>query len=251
MGRRADPHVPEAVHAGRTSAPGSTARRENLGVDTLDLVQLHCPPTARLLHRRGLRRARRARRRGRHRRVRRVSVETRRRGADRDRPAGRGERADHPQRLPPQAAGAGAARGRRGRRRHHRAGAAGQRPAVRQVRRATPRSPPTTTATSTGTARRSTSARRSPGCRFEVGVRGRASGSRCSRRHGATTAAARAALDHRPAGRERRDPRRAQRRAGARQRRGRRAAAARARTCSPPCARVYDELIRPHVHDRW
>ena len=31
--------------------------RANLGVDTLDLVQLHCPPTAGLLRRRGLRRA--------------------------------------------------------------------------------------------------------------------------------------------------------------------------------------------------
>ena len=25
---------------------GSTARARNLGIDTLDLVQLHCPPTA-------------------------------------------------------------------------------------------------------------------------------------------------------------------------------------------------------------
>ena len=50
-----------------------------------------------------------------------------RRGADRDRPARRGERADHPQRVPAQAARAGAARGGRGRRRHHRPGAAGQR----------------------------------------------------------------------------------------------------------------------------
>jgi aryl-alcohol dehydrogenase-like predicted oxidoreductase len=44
MGRRADPHVPEAftLEAFRTWADRS---RRNLGVDTLDLVQLHCPPT--------------------------------------------------------------------------------------------------------------------------------------------------------------------------------------------------------------
>ncbi|MBO9553149.1 aldo/keto reductase [Cellulomonas sp.] len=44
MGRRADPHVPEAytLDAYRTWTDRS---RENLGVDTLDLVQLHCPPT--------------------------------------------------------------------------------------------------------------------------------------------------------------------------------------------------------------
>ena len=28
-----------------TSAPGSTDRARNLGVDTIDLVQLHCPPS--------------------------------------------------------------------------------------------------------------------------------------------------------------------------------------------------------------
>ena len=44
MGRRADPHVPEAftLEAMRGWVDRS---RENLGVDTLDLVQLHCPPT--------------------------------------------------------------------------------------------------------------------------------------------------------------------------------------------------------------
>ncbi len=44
MGRRADPHVPEAftLDAFRTWTDRS---RANLGVDTLDLVQLHCPPT--------------------------------------------------------------------------------------------------------------------------------------------------------------------------------------------------------------
>ena len=59
---------------------------ENLGVDTLDLVQLHCPPTAVLRRRPGLRRAGRARRRGPDRRLRRLGRD-RRRGADGDRPA--------------------------------------------------------------------------------------------------------------------------------------------------------------------
>ena len=44
MGRRADPHVPEAftLDAMRGWVDRS---RDNLGVDVLDLVQLHCPPT--------------------------------------------------------------------------------------------------------------------------------------------------------------------------------------------------------------
>jgi aryl-alcohol dehydrogenase-like predicted oxidoreductase len=44
MGRRADPHVPAAftLEAFRGWVDRS---RNNLGVDTLDLVQLHCPPT--------------------------------------------------------------------------------------------------------------------------------------------------------------------------------------------------------------
>lgn len=45
MGRRADPHVPEAYTADAFRA-WTDRSRENLGVDTLDLVQLHCPPTA-------------------------------------------------------------------------------------------------------------------------------------------------------------------------------------------------------------
>ena len=45
MGRRADPHVAEAytLEAFRAWVDRS---RTNLGVDTLDLVQLHCPPTS-------------------------------------------------------------------------------------------------------------------------------------------------------------------------------------------------------------
>jgi aryl-alcohol dehydrogenase-like predicted oxidoreductase len=43
-GRRADPHVPEAFTL--EALRGWTDRsRRNLGVDTIDLVQLHCPPT--------------------------------------------------------------------------------------------------------------------------------------------------------------------------------------------------------------
>ncbi len=44
MGRRADPHVPEAFTADNFRAWNDRSRA-NLGVDTLDLVQLHCPPT--------------------------------------------------------------------------------------------------------------------------------------------------------------------------------------------------------------
>ena len=44
MGRRADPHVPEAFTL--EAFRGWTDRsRANLGVEVLDLVQLHCPPT--------------------------------------------------------------------------------------------------------------------------------------------------------------------------------------------------------------
>ena len=42
-GRRADPHVPEAFTAENLRDWTDRSRR-NLGVDTLDLVQLHCPP---------------------------------------------------------------------------------------------------------------------------------------------------------------------------------------------------------------
>ncbi|GEL95067.1 aldo/keto reductase [Cellulomonas composti] len=45
MGRRADPHVAEAYDADAFRRWNDRSR-ENLGVDTLDLVQLHCPPTA-------------------------------------------------------------------------------------------------------------------------------------------------------------------------------------------------------------
>ena len=44
MGRRADPHVPEAYTLDAFRDWTDRSRRL-LGVDTLDLVQLHCPPT--------------------------------------------------------------------------------------------------------------------------------------------------------------------------------------------------------------
>src|SRR5690625_2492813 len=44
MGRRADPHVPEAFTLDNFRS-WTDRSRENLAVDTLDLVQLHCPPT--------------------------------------------------------------------------------------------------------------------------------------------------------------------------------------------------------------
>src|SRR4051794_17785717 len=45
MGRRADPHVPEQFTAANLRASNDRSR-SNLGTDTLDLVQLHCPPSA-------------------------------------------------------------------------------------------------------------------------------------------------------------------------------------------------------------
>lgn len=44
MGRRSDPHVPEAYTLDAMRA-WTDRSRENLGVETLDLTQLHCPPT--------------------------------------------------------------------------------------------------------------------------------------------------------------------------------------------------------------
>lgn len=44
IGRRAEPHVPEAFTLDNLRA-WTDRSRKNLGVETLDLVQLHCPPT--------------------------------------------------------------------------------------------------------------------------------------------------------------------------------------------------------------
>ena len=129
MGRRVD-QVPENYVLDNFRAWTERSRR-NLGVDTLDLVQLHCPPTPRLHRRRALRRAGHPGRRGRDRGVRRERREGRG-GARRHRPAARRQRADHRStpsassrstRCFPAAAEAG--------RRDHRAGAARLRPALR------------------------------------------------------------------------------------------------------------------------
>jgi aryl-alcohol dehydrogenase-like predicted oxidoreductase len=45
MGRRADPHVPEAYTLANFRSWVDRSRR-NLGVDLIDLIQLHCPPPA-------------------------------------------------------------------------------------------------------------------------------------------------------------------------------------------------------------
>ena len=58
MGRRVE-QVPENYVAANFREWNDRSRR-NLGVDTLDLVQLHCPPTPGLLVGRGVRRPRRA-----------------------------------------------------------------------------------------------------------------------------------------------------------------------------------------------
>ena len=45
MGRRADPHLPEAYTLANFRSWIDRSRR-NLGVETIDLIQLHCPPQA-------------------------------------------------------------------------------------------------------------------------------------------------------------------------------------------------------------
>ena len=107
--------------------------RANLGVDTLDLVQLHCPPTPVYSSDAVYDALDTLVGRGADRRLRGQRGDLRR-GARRDRPPRHGKRADHPQRLPAQAPGAGAARRRGGRCRDHRPGAPGIGPAVGQVR---------------------------------------------------------------------------------------------------------------------
>nr|WP_197683542.1 aldo/keto reductase [Jiangella alkaliphila] len=133
LGRRANPHVAGAYTLDAFRA-WTDRSRENLGVDTLDLVQLHCPPPevysrdavfdalGTLVEEKRVRGLRRQRR-------------DLRRGAGRAAPARGGHHPDHPQLLPPEADRRGAPGGRRGRRRHHRPGAAGQRAAVRPLRR--------------------------------------------------------------------------------------------------------------------
>ena len=165
--------------------------RANLGVDTLDLVQLHCPPTAVYGDDARVRRPRHPRRRGRHRGLRRQRRDGRR-GAHRDRPARTSRRVQiilNAFRLKPLDEVLPAAA--RGRRRHHRAGAARERAALRPLHARHRRSPRTTTAPSTGTARPSTSARPSRASTTTTGVR-------AARRVRASSPAARHRMPARP-----------------------------------------------------
>ena len=143
--------------------------RENLGVDVVDLVQLHCPPWEayyapavfeacdRLVEDGLVRALRRQRREGRG-------------GAEGDRVPGRRDRADHLQHLPPAPGRALLRAGAAARRRRHRPRAARLRAAGREVhaRHAVRGRRPSRA--STGTASGSTSARRSPGVDFERGL---------------------------------------------------------------------------------
>ena len=225
--------------------------RANLGVDTLDLVQLHCPPTPVYSSRRGLRRAGHAGRRGAHRRLRGQRGDLRR-GADRDRAAGRGQRADHPQRVPAQAAGPGAARGAR------RPGSASS-PGCRSPPGCCPAGTPRDTVFAADDHR----TYNRHGEAFDVGrdvlrrgLRDRratrpASSPALVAAPGATPGPGRAALGHPAARRHHRHPRRPQPGAGPAERgRGGPAAAA----ATPRWAQIedlYDRRIRAQVAGRW
>ena len=141
----------------------------------LDLVQLHCPPTPVYSERRGVRRARHPRRGGRDRGVRRQRRD-RRRGAHRDRPA----RTSRPCRSSSTRSGSSRStrccpRPREAGVGHHRPGAAGLRPAVREVHRGhhvRRRRPPHAT---TATARPSTQGETFSGVDYATGVEAAAS----------------------------------------------------------------------------
>ena len=167
MGRRVAQD--SATTRWRTSARGPTGPGSTWATDRLDLVQLHCPPTPVFSSDAvydaldTLVAEERIAAYG-------VSVETCGRGADRDRQAGHRHRADHPQRVPAQAAGSGAARRAAP---PGWASSPGSRSPPGCCPAGTPRdttSPPTTTAPTTGTARRSTSGRRSPAWTSTTGV---------------------------------------------------------------------------------
>ncbi|SHK51977.1 Aldo/keto reductase family protein [Pseudonocardia thermophila] len=141
-GRRAE-QVPENYSRANFRAWNDRSRAE-LGVDTLDLVQLHCPPTP--VYDRDevydaldeLVAEQRITAYG-------VSVETAAEALTAITRPGGGERADHPERVPAEAAGAGAAGRGRGGRGDHRAGPSRVRPALRPLHRGhrvRPRRPP-------------------------------------------------------------------------------------------------------------
>ena len=217
LGRRADPFVPEHVHRGelpRLDRPQSAQprrRHPRPGAAAL-------PADGGLLRRRGLRRARRpGRRRGRSRPTA-SSVETcdealtaiARPGVATVQIILNAFRHKPLERVLPAAAEAGV-------------GIIARVPLASGLLSAgttsRPRSPPTTTAPTTGTARRSTSARPSPGCRTRSGWRPPARLAALAP-DGRVDGGVRAALDRRPARGQRGDPRCPQRRPGPRQRRG-------------------------------
>ena len=171
----------------------------------------------------------------------------RRRGAGRDRPAGRRHRADHPQRVPAQAARARCCRPRA------RPGSASSRGCRSPRGLLSGRYDADTTfaADDHRTYNRHGEAfdvgETSPACPSTPASQAAQRVRAPSRPEGATPAAGRAALDHRAAGRHRRHPRRAQRRAGAGQRRRGRAAAADATSSSRASAR---RLRRAHPRAR-
>ena len=134
MGRRED-QLPENYNPDNFRA-WIDRSRQNLGVDRLDLVQLHCPPSATIdddatydaldaLVEDGAIAAYG------------VSVETVDQALERDAPTAPRHGADHPERAAAQAAREGAADRDRDRHRDHRAGAARVGTALREVRRDT------------------------------------------------------------------------------------------------------------------
>ena len=148
----------------RTCAPGSTGPAATSASTTLDLVQLHCPPPAVYSDQRVYDTLDALVEEEADRRLRRLGGD-RRRGPDRAAAPRRADDPGHPQHLPAQAAGGTAAGRRRARASASSPGCrwpAGCSPASTTSR---PRSPPTTTGTSTATARPSTSVRPSPACR--------------------------------------------------------------------------------------
>ena len=170
---------------GRPPAAGADARRlharepdawvdrslRNLDVDAIDLLQLHCPPSP-VFGDTGVYQHPRRPRRGRQDPALRRQRRAHRRGA-RSHPPSRASRRSRSSstcsgRRPAEVFFPEAVRARS---RRPRPRAAGQRPADRQAERPHPRSRPTTIASSTATAKRSTRARRSRACPTTSGSR--------------------------------------------------------------------------------
>ena len=133
MGRRVE-QLPENYNRDAFAAWNARSRA-NLGVERIDLVQLHCPPDE-VYEDDAVFEALDELVDDGHIRAYGVSVETCAQALRAIARPARGERADHPQLLSPQAARTGAARGARSGRRDHRARAARLRPALGTLRRA-------------------------------------------------------------------------------------------------------------------